>query len=152
MRRLGCMDLCLHLKGISCTKFEVLTICDSNVAISKCYVSSMLTFNKWMGEQYPIRCTSFSVEWENTVPQWAFKFNSTLDAAETWHLKGHTQKVNNIDVLCMHSQSYMDEHTKALSEVFTPTIGAKMANRYTFLPLCAMTSLYCNSVQWVLQP
>lgn len=55
-----------------------------------------------MGEQCPIKCTSFSLEWENTVPQWTFKFNSTQDAAETWHLKGHTLKVNIIDV-CMHA-------------------------------------------------
>jgi hypothetical protein len=96
-----------------------------------------------MGEQCLIKCTSFSLEWENTVPQWAFKFNNTPDAAETWHLKGHTLKVNNIDVCmyaCMHSHGYMDEHTKALSEVFTLTKGAGMGNRYDFLPLCVMTS------------
>lgn len=54
-----------------------------------------------MGEQCHIKCTSFSLDWENTVPPWALKFNSTPDAAETWQLKGHKLKVNNIDV-CMH--------------------------------------------------
>jgi hypothetical protein len=28
-------------------------------------------------------------ERENPVPQWAFKLNSGLAAAQSWHLKGH---------------------------------------------------------------
>jgi hypothetical protein len=34
-------------------------------------------------------------ESENIVPQWAFKFNSALAAAETWHLEDCTIKVDD---------------------------------------------------------
>jgi hypothetical protein len=34
------------------------------------------------------KCTSFSSERESIVLQWAFKLNSYLAAANTWHLEG----------------------------------------------------------------
>jgi hypothetical protein len=49
-----------------------------------------------MGQCWPIKCTSSSSEKEYTVLQRAFKMNIIPDAAETWHLKGHMQKDNDM--------------------------------------------------------
>ena len=43
--------------------------------------------------QCPIEHKLFLSQRENTVLHWAFKVNSSPDAAETWDLKGHMLKV-----------------------------------------------------------
>jgi hypothetical protein len=43
---------------------------------------------------HPIKCISSSSERENVL-WWVFKLNSAQAAAETWHLEGHTLKVND---------------------------------------------------------
>jgi hypothetical protein len=43
---------------------------------------------------HPLKYASFSSIRENTVPQWACKLSSAPATAETWHVKGHTLKVN----------------------------------------------------------
>jgi hypothetical protein len=36
---------------------------------------------------------------ENTVPQWTFKLHSTSTTEEKWLLKGHTLRVNQMQLL-----------------------------------------------------
>jgi len=49
-----------------------------------------------MGQCCPIKCaTSFSSGRENIVLQQEFKLNCASAAAETWHLKGCTLKVED---------------------------------------------------------
>lgn len=55
-------------------------------------VSTVLIFNRKMGQCCTIKCTSLSSERETTVAQWTFKLNSTPAVAETLHLKGHMLK------------------------------------------------------------
>jgi len=55
-----------------------------------------LSFTRQEEESCPIRCTSFSSEWENTVLQCAFNLDNASAAAATWHLKHHMPKVNII--------------------------------------------------------
>ena len=55
------------------------------------YIS--VTFNKGMGQSFPLNVHTFLSETENTVLRWSLKLNSALAAAEAWHLKGHTLKI-----------------------------------------------------------
>jgi hypothetical protein len=48
-----------------------------------------------MGQLCPIKCKSFSTEYENIVLQWEFKLNSALATAENWYLKSHMVRVKN---------------------------------------------------------
>ena len=53
-----------------------------------------LILNGQTGQCCPIKCTSFSYGWENSVPQWGFKLNSApAAAAETRYLKCRMLKV-----------------------------------------------------------
>jgi hypothetical protein len=49
-----------------------------------------------MGQHYDIKFTSISSERENTVSEWAFKFNDATVAAKNWHFKGYMIKVNRV--------------------------------------------------------
>jgi hypothetical protein len=51
---------------------------------------------------HPIQYTSFSSKKENTVLQWACKLNSAPAAAETYHVQGHTLKVNIVAAQVYH--------------------------------------------------
>lgn len=65
-----------------------------------CFLGT-LTSNRWMGQSFPFQCTCFSSGREDVL-WWAFKFNSALATAETWHLKGHVLKVNVYQITQCH--------------------------------------------------
>jgi hypothetical protein len=91
-----------------------------------------------MEQHCPVKCTSSSSVRENVVLQWAFKLNSALAAAETWHLKDHTLKIRMATVhLDLPSKRILDidfEFTQPKHVIYIGRYEGNSESRTFFLP------------------